>query len=60
MSAFKLFMVPNLRCNSVVNTELPVILSHRRCPTISLETYPLDTNDRLTKNLDKENELIGI
>ena len=27
--------------NSVVNTKLPVILSHRRSSTVSLETYPL-------------------
>ena len=27
--------------NSVVNTKLPAILSHRRSTTVSLETYPL-------------------
>ena len=27
--------------NSVVNTKLPVILSHRCSNTVSLETYPL-------------------
>ena len=26
--------------NSVVNTKLPSILSHRRSTTVSLETYP--------------------
>ena len=26
--------------NSVVNTKLPAILSHRRSTTVSLETYP--------------------
>ena len=31
----------NLRFNSVVNTKLPVILSHRQSTTVSLETYPL-------------------
>ena len=28
--------------NSVVNTKLPAILSHRRSTTVSLETYPLN------------------
>ena len=41
MSASLLFTVANLRFNSVVNTKLPVILSHRRSNTVSLETYPL-------------------
>ena len=27
--------------NSVVNTKLPAILSHRRSTTASLETYPI-------------------
>ena len=27
--------------NSVVNTELPALLSHRRSTTVSSETYPL-------------------
>ena len=36
------FTVANLRfpLNSVVNTKLPAILSHRRNITVSLETYP--------------------
>ena len=40
-SASLLFTVANLRFNSVVNAKLPVILSHRRINTVSLETYPL-------------------
>ena len=28
--------------NLIVNTKLPVILSHRRSTTVSLETYPLN------------------
>ena len=36
-SDFKLFTV----VNTVVNTKLPVILSHRHSTTVSLETYLL-------------------
>ena len=31
--------------NSVVNTELPALLSHRRSTTVSSETYPLYIED---------------
>ena len=39
MSAFLPFTVANLRFNSVVDTKLPAVLSHRRSATVSLETY---------------------
>ena len=44
VSLFQLFYSlrwPIYVFNSVVNTQLPAILSHRRSTKVSLETYPL-------------------
>ena len=40
-SAFYPLRWPIYVFNSVFNTKLPVILSHRRSTPVSLETYPL-------------------
>ena len=41
--------------NSVVNTKLPAILSHRRTTTVSLETYPFYSYDCSETRLDCQN-----
>ena len=51
MSAFLPFTVANYIFNSVVNTKLPAILSHRCSTTVSLETYPfIHPNESITKS----------
>ena len=63
MSAFLPFTVANLRFNSVVDTKLPAVLSHRRSATVSLETYSFtigNTNFDLKKKQDFKKLLLNI
>ena len=48
-SAFFPLRWPIYVLNSVVNTKLPPILSHRRSTTVSLETYPLYSEVNLNR-----------